>query len=187
MGDRAPSGFTSSRADLECSTAFNEYAMLLTLRPLLLLLPLALIGCDTTAPAVSPPGASFEVETDRSAYAPSDTVTVSFTSWRDVSVYVLSDGCLAADGDPLPFIEFERREGGEWVRFSPGYGCGAVVQPPKEVEPSGVSRSRFQVGVVPSLAPGTYRYVFEVQGELYNTDTRLPRAERTSNAFEVIE
>ena len=159
--------------------------MLPALRLWLLLVSLALAGCDTTGSAVVVPDSTFEVRTDRTTYAPGDTVSVTFASGRPTTVYVVSDGCLAADGDPLPLLEFERREGGAWVPFHPGYVCGAVVQEPTEVEPGGVGRSRFRVGVVPVLPPGTYRYVFDAREEEFDFNSRLPRSERTSNAFEV--
>lgn len=159
--------------------------MLPALCPSLLLVSLALAGCDTTGSAVVAPTSTFEVRTDRATYAPGDTVSVTFASGRLSTVYVVSDGCLAADGNPLPIIEFERREGGAWMPFHPGYACGAVVQEPTEVEPGGFGYSQFRVGVVPVLPPGTYRYVFDAREERFNFNSRLPRPERTSNAFEV--
>lgn len=148
---------------------------------LLLAFCFGVLGCDSAAQQSE----ALVIETDRTLYSPRDTVVVSFANERSSTVFVMTDGCLTLDRKPLPIIQFERRERGEWVPYAPGYTCTAIAQPPAELMPEDVYSVEFRVGVLPELPPGTYRYVFVVLEEAYEHETALPEEERTSNEFEV--
>ncbi len=158
---------------------------------LLLLAALLSVSACSLLPSYEEDGFSerandLKIETDKSQYAGLDTVTVQFTNETGEELFLLSDGCGALEGKPLPNLEIERREGGEWANRRT-HGCIALYQPPAKLESGQRYQVSFRVGIVGEpLEPGTYRYSFDVRRpELEWPESQLAKSRRVSNTFEV--
>ncbi|MEP0545601.1 MAG: hypothetical protein ABJF88_01585 [Rhodothermales bacterium] len=143
----------------------------------------AFVGCDSAEQQAE----ALVIRTERTSYSPGDTVSVSFENRRPATAYVLRSGCSTVDRVWLPVVLMETMAQGEWVPAARGVSCPAIATPPAELLPGDAYAVRLHVGVsrLPEIPPGTYRYVFFVRDEVYESETDLPEAERVSNAFTV--
>jgi hypothetical protein len=157
-------------------------AILLT-GTLLVLGACSLLGSEP--PALEP--GDLTIQADASTYAPTDTVTVTFTNTSAADLLLMSDGCQALDDKPLPKLQIEKQIDSDWKDVT-SHGCAAVALPPAPMKSDGAYTVRFQIGIVKSLERGTYRYLFDVRYEEEGQPGRQVAKEyRRSNTVEVNE